>query len=143
MASQDASQISQDRINNHSRDRRQKRCSASRVKIKPPSKIDHVQNTLQNNCMCDSESSKLARVDHKVSSGPRFNTKALEKLTDTCFAFTAHNLYLNTTLHKTCLSLPNSIKKSKDGREKVPTTGASENFEYFNIIYLVKDVENN
>lgn len=73
------SPISQDHINTHSCDRRQKRCSASRAKIKPPSNIDHVQNTLQNNCMCDSESSKLACADHKVSSRPRFNTKALEK----------------------------------------------------------------
>lgn len=62
---------------------------------KPPSTADDVQNTLQNSCMCDSESvesSKLACADDNISSQPRFNTKAIKKVTDTYFAFPARNL---------------------------------------------------
>lgn len=65
------------------------------MKINPPSTAGNVQNTLQNGCTCYSEnveSSKLTCADHNISSRPRFNTKALEKSTDTHFAFTEHAL---------------------------------------------------
>lgn len=68
------------------------------MKTKPLYATDDVQST-QNSCMCDSESvesSKLACADHNISSRPTFNTKAIEKVTDTYFAFPAHNLWLNT-----------------------------------------------
>lgn len=97
-------------------------------KQKPPSATDDVQNTLQNSCICDSESvesSKLACADHNISSRPRFDTKATEKVTDTYFAFPAHNLWLNSTLHENCLALPNSVKP-RERREKVSQTAENE-----------------
>ncbi|KAI1241788.1 hypothetical protein IHE44_0005280 [Lamprotornis superbus] len=50
------SQISQNHRNKDSlKGTRNKRCSESRMKTKPQSAIDDVQNTLQNSCMCDFE----------------------------------------------------------------------------------------
>lgn len=70
--------------------------------------------------MCDFESVeslKLACADHNMSSRPRFNTKAIEKVTNTYFAFPAHNLWLNSTLHENCLALPNSVKPKERTEE--------------------------